>query len=312
MRPKNKMISFKILSSKEDAASFLGDSEKQFASKEAYEEALELLFGYFELDDDGAAEIAVTFSCGCLLVRICTDEYAFLCPIPVGDAASVSGAAEEIRRYAVKEEIPLTFIDVREEELADVSEPFRFTDVYPMDEDGEVFAVAPMTEAAGLGGLPTVDGEKIRLSVIDDNDISDYAALCRHSEVNKLYGNDYTEDYGDAPDPVFFKRMQYEVESGMSMTFAIRYENKFAGEAVIFGFDYVGGAKVAIRLLPDFWGKGIGSEALELILAVAREIDLKRVSTAVKKENSASIRMTGKYMNYKCDEGDTALFEIEF
>jgi RimJ/RimL family protein N-acetyltransferase len=106
--------------------------------------------------------------------------------------------------------------------------------------------------------------------------------------------------------------MEAERNMGLSMSFAIRYEGSFAGEAVIFGFDFVGGAKVAIRLLPEFWGKGIGSEALELLLEVSKEIDLKTVTTAVKKENAPSIRMTGKYMNYKCDEDDTAVFEIKF
>ena len=84
------------------------------------------------------------------------------------------------------------------------------------------------------------------------------------------------------------------------------------GEAAIFNFDYVGGAKVAIRLLPEFWGKGIGSEALRLLLEVAKEVDLRTVSTAVKKENTSSIRMTEKYMNYKGDNGDTAVFEVIF
>jgi RimJ/RimL family protein N-acetyltransferase len=106
--------------------------------------------------------------------------------------------------------------------------------------------------------------------------------------------------------------MEFEVMSGISSTFAIRHEGKFAGEAVIFGFDYVGGAKVAIRLLPEFWGLGIGSEALELLLFVAEKFDLKRVSTAVKKENVPSIKMTGKFMDYKREEDDTVIFEKTF
>ena len=92
---------------------------------------------------------------------------------------------------------------------------------------------------------------------------------------------------------------------------AIIYEGHFAGEASIFAFDYLGGAKVAIRLLPEFWGKGLGSDSLSLVVKLASEMNLEHISTAVKKENLASIAMTKKHMNYKCDDEDTAVFELE-
>ncbi len=310
---KNNMISFKVLVDNSDVESFLERHASEFRDEETRSEMAELLSGYIQMEgDDGNAEIAATISDGCLLVRVCDYSYAFLCPIPVGKSASISAAAEKIRKYAIKEELPLTFIDVYEEDVSEVSEPFRFVGVHPMDDSGEVFAVAPETEARCLESLPTIEGEKIILNAIFEEDIADYARLCRDSVVNRLYGNDYKEDYGDAPDTAFFGRMIYEVESGISITFAIRYAGAFAGEASIFAFDFIGGAKVAIRILPEFWGKGLGSEALRLMLEVARDIDLKRVSTAVKKENISSIKMTGKYMNYVGDENDTAVFEVKF
>lgn len=310
---KNNMISFKVLIDNNDIESFLCQHASDFRDEETLSEMSELLSGYIQMEgDDGNAEIAATISDGCLLVRVCDYSYAFLCPIPIGESASISAAAEEIRKYAIKEELPLTFIDVYEEDISEVSEPFRFAGVHPMDDVGEVFAVVPETEACRLEELPTVRGEKIILNAISEDDTAVYARLCRDSMVNKLYGNDYKEDFGDAPDTAFFGQMSFEVESGISMTFAIRYAGDFAGEAAIFGFDFIGGAKVAIRMLPEFWGKGLGSETLRLILDVARDIDLKRVSTAIKKENTASIAMTRKYMNYVGDENDTALFELKF
>ena len=307
------MISFKVLPEKEDVKEYLSSVKDCFSDETAFSEIEELLLSYLDMEgDDGHAELAVTVSAGCFLIRICQYDYAFLCPIPISDGASISDAAEEIRKYAIKEELPLTFIDVYKDDVNEVSEPFRFVDVYPMDDSGDVFVVAPKTEVGQLDALPVLEGEKIILDAICEGDTTDYARLCRSEKVNSLYGNDYRDDYGDAPDTAFFGRMEFEVSSGISATFAIRYRGAFAGEASLFAFDYVGGAKVAIRLLPEFWGCGIGSEALCLILKVAREIDLKRVSTAVKKENTSSIKMTGKYMDYKCEENDTVIFEKVF
>lgn len=307
------MISFKILPEREDVREYLGGVRDCFSSDETLEEIESLLEGYFDMEgDDGHAEVAVAISSGCLLIRICPYEYAFLCPIPIGEGASIADAADEVRKYAIKEELPLTFIDVYADDVSEVSEPFRFVNTQAMDDSEEVLAVSALTEIDMFEGVPTVEGEKIILDEITEDDAENYARLCRHCEVNRLYGNDYKEDYGDAPDLAFFGRMEAERYAGLSMSFAIRYEGSFAGEAVIFGFDFVGGARVAIRLLPEFWGKGLGSEALELLLEVSKEIGLKTVTTAVKKENATSIRMTGKYMNYKCDEGDTAVFEVRF
>lgn len=310
----NTMLSFKILPEREDVRIYLDGVRDCFSGDEAFLEIEELLDGYFDLEgDDGHAEVAVAISSGCFLIRIYSYEYAFLSPIPISEGASISDAAEEIRKYVIKEEIPLVFIDVYKDDLCEVQEPFRFTDVQPMDEDGDVLCVTPCTEVQCLEELPVVEGEKILLNSLCEDDIPEYARLCRHENVNRLYGNDYRDDFGgDASDESFFFRAEAELNYGISVTFAIRHEGKLAGEAAIFAFDYVGGAKVAIRLLPEFWGKRLGSEALMLLIKVAEDIDLRRISTAVKKENVSSIKMTGKYMNYKRDEGDTAVFELEF
>ena len=308
------MISFKVLPEREDVEKYLKNVKEQFTIDGVFDEMRELLLGYQEMDgDDGHAEIATAVSSGCLLIRICRYDYAFLCPIPINESASIADAADDIRKYAIKEEIPICFIDVDENDISELCEPFRFTENQPMDDEGEVFAVIPVTEAGRFGDLPTVEGNGIILNALSEEDIPEYARLCRDGEVNRLYGNDYSDDFGeDASDEAFFFNADAEVSFGISMIFAIRQEGALVGEAAIFDFDYVGGAKVAIRLLPEFWGKGIGSEALRLLLEVAKEVDLRTVSTAVKKENTSSIRMTEKYMNYKGDNGDTAAFEVIF
>ena len=304
---KNKMISFKVLNKDTDVDKFISEINGLFANEEIKAEMEEMLLSYIEDED---AEFAAAVSFGCLLVRIYDGEYLFLCPIPINESASIVNATDEVRKYAIHEEIPITFIDVHEDDLDSITESFRFAEMHEMDEDG-IYMVKPLTELDQMEELPPLSGDKVSLLPICEENIHDYARLCRSEQVNKLFGYDYKEDYEDPDDRLFYDIVESERDGGIGLAMAIIYEGHFAGEASIFAFDYLGGAKVAIRLLPEFWGKGLGSDSLSLVVKLAREMNLEHISTAVKKENLASIAMTKKHMNYKCDDEDAAVFELE-
>lgn len=302
------MISFKVIKTPEDISEFLTEISPIFESADSVCEVEEMLLSYIE---DEEAEFAVSVAEGCLIVRIYDGEYLFLCPIPIGKKPSIMDAAEEIRKYAIKQEIPVTFIDVPEGNLDDITENFRFASMHSMDEDGDVYMVKTMTELDCMKKLPNLVGERVSLTPIYEEYIADYGRLCRSSEVNRLFGYDYKEDFDDPDDRLFYDIMDREKDAGLALSMAIIHNGKFAGEASVFAFDYVGGARIAIRLLPEFWGCGIGSESLDLTIKLAREMDLRRIYTDVKLENTASIRMTEKFMNHLRDEGDNAIFELE-
>lgn len=302
------MISFKIIKTAEDISEFLADISSIFESADSMCEVEEMLLSYIEDED---VEFAVSVAEGCLLVRIYDGEYLFLCPIPIGKKPSIMDAAEEIRKYAIKQEIPVTFIDVPEGDVDDITENFRFTSMHSMDEDGDVYMVKTMTELDRMEKLPKLSGKKVSLTPIYEEYIADYGRLCRSEQVNRLFGYDYKEDFTDPDDRLFYDIMDREKDAGLALSMAIIHDGKFAGEASIFAFNYVGGARIAVRLLPEFWGCGIGSESLELTIKLAKEMDLRRIYTDVKLENVASIKMTEKFMTHIRDEGENAIFELE-
>ncbi len=301
-------MNFKSIENERELKNTLAELLSRCENDQIKEEISEMLFGYVEEGVDFALSVAAD----CLVVRIYDGEYLFMCPMALNQDASVSDAAEAVRRYAIREEIPITFIDVTSDELPLVSEPFRFCESIPMDDEGEIFAVKPLTEIGKIAELPTLCGTKSTLTPIYESDIADFARLSRDENTNKYFGYNYKEDYADASDDHFYDVVKYEEEVGLAACFAIRCEGAFAGEASLFGFDYLGGASVAIRLLPEFYGRGLGSEALSLMLDLARDIDIKSVETPIKKVNESSIKMTQKFMKHIRDKEDSAIFKIEF
>lgn len=302
------MISFKVIKTSGDVSEFLTEISSIFESPDLLCEIEEMLLSYIE---ETEAEFAVSVAEACLLVRIYDGEYLFLCPIPIGENSSIMNAAEEIRKYAIKQEIPITFIDVPEGDVDGITENFRFASMHSMDEDGDVYMVKAMTELDQMEKLPNLSGKKVSLTPIYEKYIADYGRLCRSEQVNRLFGYDYKEDFTDPDDRLFYDIMDREKDAGLALSMAIIYDGKFAGEASIFAFDYVGGARIAIRLLPEFWGCGIGSESLELTIKLAKEMDLRRIYTDVKLDNVGSIKMTEKFMTRVRDEGENAIFELE-
>lgn len=301
------MISFKVLENDKDIRAFLSENSDATALHEGE------LFAMLKsnIDSSEGAEIAATVACGCLVLRIYDGEYLFTCPTNLSAEASVFAACDEVRKYARKQEIPVTFIDVTEYELPDVSEPFRLAEVYEMDDEGEVLMVKAMTELDALEDVPSLVGERVELIPLEEKHIPDYARLAKNEKVNALFGYNYKEDYESPNDRLFYDIAEGEREAGIALALAIIHKGEFVGEASMFSFDYQGGAEVAIRLLPEFWGRGLGSDALSQLVSLAKAMDLKRITTAVKKENRASIAMTKKHMNYVRDEDDTVLFERE-
>lgn len=301
-------MNFKLIKDIRDAEEFIKENVKSLPSDVIRDNVENMICSYLEVSE--GAELAAAIAEGSLIFRIYDGEYLFTCPITLSESASITDACEQIRRYAIREEIPISIIDVGLYELPYVQEPFRFSDSLQMDEDGEVFMVRPLTEAGKIDELPTLLGTKITLTPIYEGDIPAFARLCRDENTNRLFGYNYKDDCADADDEHFYNVMKNDEAEGLAVSFAIRYDGEFSGEASLFGFDYQGAARVAVRLLPEFYGKGLGSEALSMILDFARDIDIKRLETAVKNANTPSLKMTGKFMNYTRDDDDTKVFEI--
>jgi RimJ/RimL family protein N-acetyltransferase len=82
------------------------------------------------------------------------------------------------------------------------------------------------------------------------------------------------------------------------------------GEATVYNFDYRGGASIAIRVLPNYHSRGIGSRTLKALIELAKQMDLHELRTEILIENVNSIKMTSKYMNEIMRDESKVLFAL--
>ncbi len=285
------MISFRIFSGEREIIdgilAVIPDADK--------EEIEQILYSFSDCSD-GSLEIAVSAAHGCLLLRIFDLEYLFPYPVALTDEADARAAADEIRLYSIKEEIPLTFIDVPSEELSGLLSLFSHADVETEDAERDSYTVRIMTEAALLSEIPSASCGEISLSALTDSDKLPYERLSRDKKTNEYWGYDFGADNPDADGEYFLRTAYEEFARGVALTLAVRQGEKFVGEAVIYAFDMQGGAECAIRLLPEYRGRGIASCALRLLFEIGEKIGLMRLFATVNNYNEASLRLFGEKM----------------
>ena len=148
------------------------------------------------LEDEG--EIAVSNSHGCFLIRIFDGEYSFVYPVELTEEADPGEACDEIRLYAMKEEIPLVFCDVPCDSLGELISGYRHMSIDASDPDCEAYTVRMHTEATLIDEIPTLDFGEITLDALTEEDDGDYARLSKDEETNKFWGYDYTADIIDS------------------------------------------------------------------------------------------------------------------
>ncbi len=301
------MISFKILT-EESAEKLLceiaaagHEADLDFAS-----ENIEMM-----LDDDDT-EYAVSYISGCLLVRVFDREYSFVYPLPLGNNADPTAAVDEIRAYAIKEEIPLVFCDVPCEELGSLLPLFRHANIDASDSDNECYTVRIISEAALIDEVPIVNGpEDVCLTPLTESDDKLYFSLCTDPDTNKYWGYDYALDEPN-PTSSYFRESSYaDFNRGSAISLAVRVKGEFAGEATLYGFDLLGGCECAVRLLPAFRHMGYATESLRLLKRLAKNIGLVYLSATVDANNVASIRMTEKCLDELENDGSKVKFRIE-
>jgi len=287
------MISFKLLS--DENFGEIIDSVIAIIPEADREEIEEILFSFSDCSD-GSLEVAVSAAHGCMLLRIFDAEYLFPYPIALTDTADALAAADEIRLYSIKEEIPLTFIDVPSEELSGLLSLFRYTAIEAEDFERDSYTVRTQSEIGRLDDIPSLSDGEISLNALSGADIKDYARLSNDKKLNKYWGYDYSDDAPDADDEYFIRTAYEEFTREVTLTLAVRYSEKFVGEAVIYAPDLQGGAECAIRLLPEYQGRGIGSIALALLIKMAEKIGLSNLHARVMNENKASLALFEKQM----------------
>ena len=256
--------------------------------------------------------LAYAYSREVLYVRIYDGErYIFPLPFMLSDEADIAAACRNLAKYARREMIPLIISDIPRDELGVITDLFRYVDASCYEDDDDTFFVKVNNECDMQDELPTLELDGIRLDAFLESDDEKYATLCRNRELNKYWGYDVDVDKADAEDSYYRSVAERELAYGVAMTFAVRLDGALAGEATIYDFDYFGSAAIAVRVLPEFHGRAIGSRSVRALIEIARSVGLSELRTEIMNENEASIRMTSKYMNIEAVEDGKTLFKLK-
>ena len=123
--------------------------------------------------------------------------------------------------------------------------------------------------------IPTLSTPRLTLSALEERDIPQYNALILDKERNKGWGYD---DVGGT-----FEAAERGFRNRTVINFAVRLDGQLIGGAVLFNFDYQGGAELGFRIAPAY---GYASEVLTAVADWGLyRIHLNRVWARCGKEN---------------------------
>jgi len=159
--------------------------------------------------------------------------------------------------------------------------------------------------------IPELKTERLTLSALTEADIPAYNALVLDADRNRWWGYD---DVGGLGKPVeersFFEVAETDFANRQAVNFAVRLDGKLIGEAVLYHFDYRGGAELGCRIDAAYAGHGYGTEAFA---AVANwglyTVNLNRVVAKCFKENQASYKMLSSCMRRSGEDETFFYFE---
>ena len=148
-------------------------------------------------------------------------------------------------------------------------------------------------ELSSLGSIPVLRTERLLLDSLREEDRAAYNRLCLDDERNRWWGYDYRDDLeGELTEDYFLEVAREDFRNRQAVNFAVRLDGVFIGEAVLYRFDYKGGAELGCRILPEYAGHGYGTEAYCRVAEWALyTLGLYRLVGKCCHENEASKRM---------------------
>ena len=302
------MISFKILN--EENYKKIAEELSDGLSPEEREELFSIAESFISSEEEDI-EFALSLFGACALIRVFDmGRYFFMFPYELSADAHVASAIREIGKYTMREEIPFVLSDVPADRLSELS-GFRHFDIDAEDESGTVYRVKFKNECALTHEIPELVVGRVTLCELSDADISEHARLAKDENVNKYWGYDYSDDVPNPSDEYFIDKAREEFDRGVAISFAVRAEGKFIGEALIYAFDFLGGAEFAVRLLPEYWGQGYGKESVRAIISAASEIGLVTLRAYAMKDNIPSVKMLRGVMEEISSDADRFLYSID-
>ena len=170
---------------------------------------------------------------------------------------------------------------------------------YGPTELGSKYHFAPRNELiTHVKAIPELKTERLTLTALREEDIPAYNALVLDGERNRWWGYD---DVGGLTEPMtersFYEVAERDFAARAAVNFALRLDGQFIGEAVLYRFDFQGGAELGCRVAPAFAGHGYGTEAFAAVADWALyRVHLTKVVAKCFRENEASRKMLSASM----------------
>ncbi|MBR2465865.1 MAG: GNAT family N-acetyltransferase [Clostridia bacterium] len=238
---------------------------------------------------------AVTCSDGCMIIRVFDfGRYMFLYPIELFDDADSDAAVLKLSEYVRREELPFVLLDVPTAEVSRLLE-LGFMHLEIDKEDESSYRVKIKTECELASQKLSFFHNDVLLDEFTEEDIADYADICRDEELNKFWGYDYKEDAPNASDEYFYTAQKEGRTAGTSMSLAVREKDTLVGEVQYFAFNGRGECEVAVRIARRYQSRGLGSRAMEAAIILAARLGIKVLFCDVMRENTHSVKMMRKF-----------------
>lgn len=160
------------------------------------------------------------------------------------------------------------------------------------------YCFEPANELVHVSEIPELKTQRLTLSKITEQDAQIYYDLCMDRERNRWWGYDDPAGVeGELRTDSFLRIAQEDFRRRRAVNFAVRLDGKMIGEAILYRFDYRGGAELGCRIAPEYAGHGYGTEAFS---AVANwglyQVRLSRIVAKCFHENEASRKMLSSCM----------------
>lgn len=164
-------------------------------------------------------------------------------------------------------------------------------------------------EADRLREIPTLTTPRLTLTPLEDRDEAAYNALCLDDDRNRWWGYDFRQDLkGELTEDYFLSVARHDFAARQAVNFAVRLDGHLIGEAVLYRFDWRGGAELGCRIDRAYAGHGYGTEAFTAAAEWALfGLTLAKVKAKCYKENTASYKMLSSCMR-PAGEDDTFFY----
>ena len=142
--------------------------------------------------------------------------------------------------------------------------------------------------------IPCLEGENITLKALTSADTEALHALCESEAVYRYLPTFLYEQKNEDKDYVIAHLYDECLET--SLILGVYREGSFCGLAEIYGYRApLLKASVGYRLLENYWGKGIATEALALLVKyLLEETDIEIITASTMLENRASAKVLKK------------------